>query len=53
MFKAVPVWIYRGGSSKTVFFHRHDLSRNTQERVSTLPQVMGSPNINQIDGLGC
>lgn len=44
--------IMRGGTSKGVFFHDHDLPRDKAERDRVLLSVMGSPDPRQIDGLG-
>lgn len=44
--------IMRGGTSKGVFFLENDLPENQQERDQILLNVMGSPDVKQIDGLG-
>ena len=44
----------RGGTSKGVFFHRHDLPTDPKARDKVLLRVMGSPDpyAKQIDGMG-
>jgi 4-oxalomesaconate tautomerase len=42
----------RGGTSKGPFFDKRDLPKNRKERDAILLKVMGSPDPNQIDGLG-
>ena len=44
----------RGGTSKGVFFHAHDLPMQPSERDQILLRVMGSPDPygKQIDGMG-
>jgi len=44
--------IMRGGTSKGVFFLENDLPKDQAERDQILLDVMGSPDIKQIDGLG-
>lgn len=48
----IPCMIMRGGTSKGVFFLENDLPENQQERDQILLNVMGSPDVKQIDGLG-
>lgn len=54
MNRQIPVRcvIMRGGTSKGVFFHEHDLPRDPTERDRLILSVMGSPDPRQIDGLG-
>ena len=46
--------LYRGGSSKGVFFHARDLPETRAEIEPILLRVLGSPDPNgrQLDGLG-
>ena len=48
----VPVAIYRGGTSKALFFHEDAIPPRGPERDSLLKRVMGSPDPLQIDGMG-
>ena len=48
----IPCAIYRGGTSKPIFFLEEDLPRNTKERDQMILRAFGSPDIRQIDGLG-
>jgi 2-methylaconitate cis-trans-isomerase PrpF len=48
----IPCAIYRGGTSKPVFFLEADLPKNNQERDQTVLRAFGSPDVRQIDGLG-
>lgn len=48
----VPVAVYRGGTSKALFFHEDALPEPGPERDSLLRRVMGSPDPLQIDGMG-
>jgi len=50
--EGVPFALFRGGTSKGVFFHEKDIPSPGQARDSFLLRVMGSPNPAQIDGLG-
>jgi 2-methylaconitate cis-trans-isomerase PrpF len=52
MLKEVPCSIFRGGTSKGVFFMKNVLPENQDELNKVLLKVMGSPDIRQIDGLG-
>ncbi len=52
MLKEVPCVIFRGGTSKGVFFIEDSIPPKGEERDDFLLQVMGSPDIRQIDGLG-
>ena len=49
---SIPCQIYRGGTSKGVFFAETDLPPKGAERDSAILAVMGSPDLRQIDGLG-
>lgn len=44
--------IYRGGTSKAVFFLENDLPTSPMLRKKILLAVFGSPDVRQIDGLG-
>ena len=50
----IPAVYYRGGSSKGVMFHRHDLPANRAEIDPILLTVLGSPDPNgrQLNGMG-
>ena len=48
----IPCAIYRGGTSKPIFFLEEDLPRNAKERDQTVLRAFGSPDVRQIDGLG-
>ena len=48
----IPCAIYRGGTSKPVFFLEADLPKNAEERDRTVLHAFGSPDVRQIDGLG-
>lgn len=44
--------IYRGGTSKGVFFRENDLPPDPMARARILLAAFGSPDVRQIDGLG-
>jgi len=44
--------IYRGGTSKGVFFRENDLPPDPGARARILLAAFGSPDVRQIDGLG-
>lgn len=48
----VPVVIYRGGTSRGVFFRAMDVPTDPQQRDKFLLEVMGSPDRSQLNGLG-
>lgn len=48
----IPVTYMRGGSSKALFFHEHDIPPPGLERDSVLKRAMGTPDPLQIDGMG-
>ena len=52
MLTAIPCTIMRGGTSKGLFFHAHDLPVDPGLRDRVLLAAMGSPDSRQIDGLG-
>lgn len=47
-----PFVLMRGGTSKGVFFHEKDMPRARERWDAFLLDVMGSPDVTQIDGLG-
>lgn len=51
MISARCMWM-RGGTSKGGYFLKADLPADTQARDAFLLAVMGSPDVNQIDGMG-
>lgn len=52
MLKELPCSIFRGGTSKGVFFMEDVLPKDKDELNKVLLSVMGSPDERQIDGLG-
>lgn len=48
----IKVSIYRGGTSKALFFRPEDLPKDPQYRDKVILNAYGSPDIRQIDGLG-
>lgn len=52
MLKAIPCSVYRGGTSKGLFFLASDLPDDTGLRDQILLAAMGSPDARQIDGMG-
>ena len=48
----IPCSIYRGGTSKPVFFLDKDLPRDSKKRDRVVLASFGSPDLRQIDGLG-
>ena len=52
MLKEIPCMIFRGGTSKGLFFLDSDLPSSMEERNRVLLKLMGSPDPRQIDGLG-
>jgi 4-oxalomesaconate tautomerase len=49
---STPCMWMRGGTSKAGYFLKEDLPDDTATRDAFLLRVMGSPDINQIDGMG-
>lgn len=49
---AVPISILRGGTSRGLFFRAADLPERREDIEKVLLNVMGSPDIRQINGLG-
>ncbi len=52
MQKAIPCSIFRGGTSRGLYFHAADLPADPATRDAVLLAAMGSPDARQIDGLG-
>lgn len=52
MLTAIPCAIYRGGTSKGLFFLKQHLPADPAARNQLLLALMGSPDDRQIDGLG-
>ena len=50
--QSIPVVYVRGGTSKALFFHEHDLPPPGLARDRLLRRLMGSPDPMQIDGMG-
>ena len=48
----IPCAIYRGGTSKPIFFLEKDLPRDPEARDQLILAAFGSPDLRQIDGLG-
>lgn len=48
----IPCAIYRGGTSKPIFFLEKDLPQDPKERDQVILAAFGSPDLRQIDGLG-
>lgn len=48
----IPCAIYRGGTSKPVFFLAKDLPQDQKKRDKLVLAAFGSPDLRQIDGLG-
>jgi len=52
MQRAIPCSVYRGGTSKGLYFKASDLPTDTEVRKQVLLAAMGSPDDRQIDGMG-
>ena len=50
--KKIPVAIYRGGTSRALFFHERDLPDSKEEQDKIILQAMGSGHQLQVNGLG-
>ena len=48
----IKCFIYRGGTSRGLFFHSADVPLDFEEKKQIFLRLMGSPDIRQIDGLG-
>lgn len=49
---AIPCSVYRGGTSKGLYFLKDDLPADTATRDAVLLAALGSPDARQIDGMG-
>lgn len=49
---AIPLTLYRGGTSRGLLLHGRDLPEDEKERDRCFISLMGSPDVRQIDGLG-
>ena len=49
---AIPCSVYRGGTSKGLYFLKDDLPDDIAARDAVLLAAMGSPDARQIDGMG-
>jgi len=52
MDKAVRCVVIRGGTSRGLFFHEHDLPRDIQRRERVIMAAIGAPDPRQVDGIG-
>lgn len=52
MQRAIPCSVFRGGTSKGLYFHARDLPADRDTRDKVLLAAMGSPDPRQIDGMG-
>lgn len=50
--RKIPLAIYRGGTSRALFFHEKDVPSSPKIRDNVLKRAMGTPDPDQIDGLG-
>ena len=50
--RAIPCSVYRGGTSKGLYFLKDDLPADIATRDAVLLAAMGSPDPRQIDGMG-
>jgi methylitaconate Delta-isomerase len=48
----IPCAIYRGGTSKPIFFLENDLPKDAKKRDDLVLEAFGTPDVRQIDGLG-
>ncbi len=48
----LPCAIYRGGTSKPIFFLADDLPKDVNKRDQIVLEAFGTPDVRQIDGLG-
>ncbi|MBB6448223.1 hypothetical protein HNR44_000172 [Geomicrobium halophilum] len=49
---SIPCSVYRGGTSRGLFFHEKDLPANRQEKYRVFLEAIDAYNPSQIDGLG-
>ncbi|MEO0997297.1 MAG: PrpF domain-containing protein, partial [Pseudomonadota bacterium] len=52
MQRSIPCMIFRGGTSKGLFFRAADLPAGERLRNAIVARALGSPDSRQIDGLG-
>ncbi|WP_303831784.1 4-oxalomesaconate tautomerase [Asticcacaulis taihuensis] len=52
MLRGIPCSVYRGGTSKGLYFLKSDLPADIAIRDAVLLAAMGSPDARQIDGMG-
>ncbi|MFK7733224.1 MAG: 4-oxalomesaconate tautomerase [Pseudomonadales bacterium] len=52
MLKSIPCSVFRGGTSKGLYFLASDLPNDPVQRDAMLLAAMGSPDDRQIDGMG-
>ena len=50
--KKIPIAIYRGGTSRGIFFHEKDLPASNDEQDKIIMQAIGSGHSLQVNGLG-
>ncbi|MEW6670756.1 MAG: PrpF domain-containing protein [Thermodesulfobacteriota bacterium] len=50
--KKIPIAIYRGGTSRAIFFHEKDLPNSVAEQDEIIMQAIGSGHALQVNGLG-
>jgi hypothetical protein len=48
----LPCWVYRGGTSRGLFFHAADLPVDRNRWDPIFIKCLGSPDLKQVDGLG-
>jgi 2-methylaconitate cis-trans-isomerase PrpF len=48
----IPCSVYRGGTSRGVFFMENDLPKDVSRRHNIFLQAIGSHDVSQVDGLG-
>jgi 4-oxalomesaconate tautomerase len=52
MLTSIACTLMRGGTSKGLYFHEHDLPKDPAVRNRVLLAAFGSPDVRQIDGVG-
>jgi len=50
--RSIPCWVYRGGTSRGLFFLGADLPADRTRWDSIFIKCIGSPDLKQVDGLG-
>lgn len=50
--RPIPCVVMRGGTSRGLFFHEHDLPRDPHLRDRVIMGAVGAPDPRQVDGLG-